>query len=106
VTLNRGTVVLVELDPTLGHEQRGVRPCIAVSDLRKASYGLINDVRGKSLAACLPARGDESFTDTVSGAVKRACAVSRHPRALPKVSAATAVAHQRGSERRRPSPVP
>jgi mRNA interferase MazF len=32
VTLARGTVVLVELDPTLGHEQRGVRPCIVVSD--------------------------------------------------------------------------
>jgi len=32
VTLERGTVVLVELDPTIGHEQRGVRPCIAVSD--------------------------------------------------------------------------
>ncbi len=30
--LDRGTVVLVELDPTVGHEQRGVRPCIAVSD--------------------------------------------------------------------------
>ena len=32
MTLERGTVVLVELDPTVGHEQRGVRPCIAVSD--------------------------------------------------------------------------
>lgn len=32
MTLERGTVVLVELDPTLGQEQRGVRPCIAVSD--------------------------------------------------------------------------
>jgi mRNA interferase MazF len=32
VILNRGTVVLVELDPTVGHEQRGVRPCVAVSD--------------------------------------------------------------------------
>lgn len=30
--IERGTVVLVELDPTIGHEQRGVRPCIAVSD--------------------------------------------------------------------------
>lgn len=30
--LDRGTVVLVELDPTVGREQRGVRPCIAVSD--------------------------------------------------------------------------
>jgi mRNA interferase MazF len=32
MSLVRGTVVLVELDPTLGHEQRGVRPCIVVSD--------------------------------------------------------------------------
>ena len=30
--LDRGTVVLVSLDPTLGHEQRGLRPCIIVSD--------------------------------------------------------------------------
>lgn len=30
--VDRGTVVLVELDPTVGHEQHGVRPCIAVSD--------------------------------------------------------------------------
>ena len=28
----RGAVVVVELDPTLGHEQRGVRPCVVVSD--------------------------------------------------------------------------
>jgi mRNA interferase MazF len=32
VTLSRGAIVLVELDPTIGHEQRGVRPCIIVSD--------------------------------------------------------------------------
>ncbi len=30
--IERGTIVLVELDPTVGHEQRGVRPCVAVSD--------------------------------------------------------------------------
>lgn len=30
--VERGTVVLVELDPARGHEQRGVRPCIVVSD--------------------------------------------------------------------------
>nr|MBK7068973.1 type II toxin-antitoxin system PemK/MazF family toxin [Deltaproteobacteria bacterium] len=30
--VERGTLVLVELDPTVGHEQRGVRPCVAVSD--------------------------------------------------------------------------
>ncbi len=30
--VDRGTVVLVELSPTVGHEQGGARPCIAVSD--------------------------------------------------------------------------
>ena len=30
--LDRGTIVLVLLDPTIGHEQRGVRPCVIVSD--------------------------------------------------------------------------
>ena len=30
--VDRGTVVLVELDPTVGHEQRGTRPCVAISD--------------------------------------------------------------------------
>jgi len=30
--VDRGTIVLVELDRTLGHEQRGTRPCVAVSD--------------------------------------------------------------------------
>ena len=30
--LARGTVVVVDLDPTLGREQRGVTPCIVVSD--------------------------------------------------------------------------
>ena len=30
--LGRGAVVLVKLDPTVGHEQRGLRPCIVVSD--------------------------------------------------------------------------
>jgi mRNA interferase MazF len=32
VNLSRGSVIVVELHPTLGHEQRGVRPCIVVSD--------------------------------------------------------------------------
>ena len=30
--LVRSAVVVVELDPTVGHEQRGVRPCVVVSD--------------------------------------------------------------------------
>ena len=32
VRLERGAVVLLSLDPTTGHEQRGTRPCVAVSD--------------------------------------------------------------------------
>jgi len=32
VKLSRGAVVVVDLDPPKGHEQRGVRPCILVSD--------------------------------------------------------------------------
>jgi mRNA interferase MazF len=32
VKLGRGAVVVVELDPTFGREQRGVRPCVVVSD--------------------------------------------------------------------------
>src|SRR5690242_3292946 len=30
--IERATVVLLALDPTIGHEQRGVRPCDVVSD--------------------------------------------------------------------------
>lgn len=30
--VERGTLVLVELDPTVGREQRGIRPCVVVSD--------------------------------------------------------------------------
>ena len=32
VKVRRGSVVLVDLDPTRGHEQRGVRPCVVVGD--------------------------------------------------------------------------
>jgi mRNA interferase MazF len=30
--LNRGAIVVAELDPTIGREQYGVRPCVVVSD--------------------------------------------------------------------------
>ncbi len=30
--LTRGTVVLVALDPTFGHEQRGIRPNVVITD--------------------------------------------------------------------------
>jgi mRNA interferase MazF len=32
VRLGRGAVVMVQLDPTVGHEQHGLRPCVVVSD--------------------------------------------------------------------------
>ena len=32
MTIERGAVVLVDLEPTLGHEQQGTRPCVVVSD--------------------------------------------------------------------------
>ena len=32
MNLARGTLVLVDLEPTLGHEQQGTRPCVVVSD--------------------------------------------------------------------------
>ena len=32
VTLDRGTLILVDLEPTLGHEQQGTRPCVVLSD--------------------------------------------------------------------------
>ena len=30
--LDRGTIVQILLDPTIGHEQKGLRPCVIVSD--------------------------------------------------------------------------
>ena len=32
MNLPRGSLVLVDLEPTRGHEQRGTRPCLVVSD--------------------------------------------------------------------------
>lgn len=51
VKFDRGTVVLVELDPTTGHEQRGVRPCIAVSD------PAVNDDQRFPLIVIVPVTG-------------------------------------------------
>ena len=30
--MKRGTVALIGLDPTVGHEQQGTRPCLLISD--------------------------------------------------------------------------
>ena len=35
--LERGSLILVALDPVIGHEQRGMRPCVVVSSPEVAS---------------------------------------------------------------------
>jgi mRNA interferase MazF len=54
MTLPRGTVVLVDLDPTLGHEQLGTRPCIIVSD------PAVNASQRFPLIAVVPITGTEA----------------------------------------------
>lgn len=51
MSLERGRVVLVALDPTVGHEQRGVRPCVVVSDQA------VNDEQRYPLVAVVPVTG-------------------------------------------------
>ncbi|HUD99206.1 MAG TPA: type II toxin-antitoxin system PemK/MazF family toxin [Bryobacteraceae bacterium] len=44
MTLRRGAVVVADLAPAIGHEQRGVRPCIIVSDpdiIRDQRFSLV-----------------------------------------------------------------
>jgi mRNA interferase MazF len=84
MTVDRGTVVLVELDPTVGHEQRGVRPCIAVSD------PTVNAERFP-LIAVVPVTGTVGtgalypvLTPGISGLVKESSALIDHLRAIDK----------------------
>lgn len=47
MNLDRGQVVLATLDPTLGHELRGLRPCVVVSNpavARNQRYPLLGVV--------------------------------------------------------------
>jgi mRNA-degrading endonuclease toxin of MazEF toxin-antitoxin module len=46
--LDRGTVVVVDLDPATGHEQRGVRPCMIVGDPNVTCLGLSDGRRGEA----------------------------------------------------------
>jgi mRNA interferase MazF len=85
VTLERGTVVLVELDPTLGHEQRGVRPCIAVSD------PAVNADQRFPLIAVVPVTGTPgegalypTLTPGPSGLAKASYALTDHVRSIDK----------------------
>jgi len=51
MNLGRGSLVLLDLDPAIGHEQRGTRPCIVVSDPEA-----VNDQR-YPLVAIVPVTG-------------------------------------------------
>ncbi len=85
MTVDRGTVVLVELDPTAGHEQRGVRPCIAVSD------PAVNAEQRFPLIAVVPVTGTlgtgalyPALRPGASGLVKESSALIDHLRAIDK----------------------
>lgn len=85
MTVNRGTVVLVELDPTVGHEQRGVRPCIAVSDPS------VNADQGFPLIAVVPVTGTSGvgalypeLSAGASGLMRNSYALVDHLRSIDK----------------------
>ena len=85
MTLDRGTVVLVELDPTVGREQRGVRPCVAVSD------PVVNADQRFPLIAVVPVTGIAGvgalypvLSAGASGLVKTSYALVDHLRSIDK----------------------
>jgi mRNA interferase MazF len=85
VTVDRGTVVLVELDPAVGHEQRGVRPCIAVSD------PAVNADQRFPLIAVVPVTGTPGegalypeLSPGTSGLMKTSYALIDHVRSVDK----------------------
>jgi mRNA interferase MazF len=85
VKLGRGTVIVVELDPTSGHEQRGVRACIVVSNPEVSSdqrFPLICVVPVSST----PGEGllYPSLTPGRSGLAKTSFALIDHLRSIDK----------------------
>ena len=85
MTLERGTLVLVELDPTVGREQQGVRPCIAVSDPS------VNAAQRFPLIAVVPITGTvgvgalyPALAPGTSGLAKTSYALIDHLRSIDK----------------------
>ena len=85
MTPGRGAVVLVELDPTVGHGQRGVRPCIAVSD------PAVNADQRFPLIAVVPVTGTAgvgalypALSAGPSGLTRASCALVDHVRSIDK----------------------
>jgi mRNA interferase MazF len=83
--LGRGAIVVVDLDPTFGREQHGVRPCIVVSD-----PDVIGDERFP-LMCVVPVTGTAgegllypSLAPGQSGLAKRSFALIDHLRSIDK----------------------
>lgn len=83
--LGRGAVVVVELDPTVGHEQHGMRPCVVVSD-----PDVISDQRFP-LVCVVPITGTPGegllypeLAPGQSGLVKKSYALIDHLRSIDK----------------------
>ena len=83
--LNRGAVVVVDLNPTMGREQRGVRPCVLVSD-----PDVIGDQRFP-LVCVVPITGTSgegllypALAPGGSGLVKQSFALVDHLRSIDK----------------------
>ncbi len=82
---DRGTVVLVELDPTVDHKQQGVRPCIAVSD------PTVNADQRSPLIAVVPVTSTAgtgalypALSPGASGLTRTSCALVDHVRSIDK----------------------
>ena len=85
MTLRRGAIVLLGLDPTVGHEQRGLRPCVVVSDpevVADQRYPLIGVVP----VTVTPGAGAlyPSLSAGRSGLRRRSCALVDHVRSVDK----------------------
>jgi mRNA interferase MazF len=83
--LVRGVVVLVELDPTVGQEQRGVRPCVVVSD------PAVNDNQRFPVLCVVPVTGTPGegalypqLSPSRSGLTKTSYALIDHLRSIDK----------------------
>ncbi len=85
MNLDQGAVILVELDPTLGQEQHGTRPCVVVSD-----PNVTNDQRFP-LVCVVPLTGTQgegllypAVESGGSGLVKKSFALIDHLRCIDK----------------------
>lgn len=83
--IDRGTLVLVELDPTVGHEQRGTRPCVTISD------PAVNSDQRFPLIAVVPVTGTRGegalypeLSAGKSGLTKTSYALVDHLRSIDK----------------------